>query len=164
MNILREMITDKVGIVLLIIFSIIGYYYYKSNIIYLLIYPSYYLIIFYIFIILFVLNFSLLAYIIIKAKRFWKGSLLSFISSILGFGALQACLVSCSFSIFSVYLTILSSILGITVTTLGLYLLIISDILFLVNLYVLIKKNNFTKSKEITFKVKRIDLGKCCEA
>ena len=137
MNILKEMIKDKIGIISLIIFAIIGYLYIKSILLGLLIEFFYVQILTYIFVILFSLNFSLVTFIIIKYRKFYKGSLLSFISTIFGFAGLQGCLVGCSTGSFAIILATVAPLFSLNIFELGVILLIISDILLAVSLYFL---------------------------
>ncbi|BFI73078.1 hypothetical protein YN1_0650 [Nanoarchaeota archaeon] len=139
MNILKEMIKSKIGIILLIIFAIIGYLYIKSILLGLLIEFLYIQILTYIFVILFSLNFSLIFYIIIKYRKFYKNNLLSFISALFGFAGLQGCLVACSTGSFAIILATVAPIFSLDIFEMGVILLIVSDILFAINLYFLLR-------------------------
>ena len=160
MNILKEMIKDKIGIILLIIFAIIGYLYIRSIFLGLLIEFLYIQILTYIFVILFSLNFSLIIYMIIRYRNFYKGNLLSFISALFGFAGLQGCLVACTTGSFTIILATIAPALSLNIFELGVILLIISDILFVINLYFLMR-TKINKKDVLKVKVKKIE--KCEE-
>ncbi|MGC9133166.1 MAG: hypothetical protein ACP5GJ_02085 [Nanopusillaceae archaeon] len=150
MNLIKEMIKNKYGIISLIVFAIIGYLYIRSIYLGLILEFLYVEIFAILFVILFSLNFSLITFIIINYKKFHKGSLVSFISALFGFVGLQGCLVGCGTGSFAILLATIAPLFKLNMFELGVILLIISDILFILNLYFLLgfnKKKNVTKLK-----------------
>jgi len=145
-NLLKDMIKSKVGIFLLIIFFVIGYFYIKSIFLGLLLAPIYIKILVYLYIVLFSLNFALISFIIINYRKFYKGSIVSFIPAIFGFAGLQACLVGCSTGSFAILVGTIAPMFGLNIDKFGEILLIISDILFIINLIFLLGLN---KGKDI---------------
>jgi hypothetical protein len=145
-NLLRDMIKSKVGIILIIIYSVIGYFYIKSIFLGLLLAPVHIKILAYLYIVLFSLNFALISFMIINYKKFYKGSIISFIPAIFGFAGFQACLVGCSTGSFAILVGTLAPMFGLNIHKFGELLLIISNILFIVNLIFLLGLN---KGKDI---------------
>ena len=145
-NIFKDMIKSKIGIILIIIFFIIGYFYIKSIFLGLSLYPIYIKILVYLYVILFSLNFALISFMIINYRKFYTGNILSFISAIFGFAGLSGCLAGCSTGSFAVLVATLAPIFRLDIFEFGELLLIVSDILFIVNLIFLLGLN---KRKDI---------------
>ncbi|EOD42399.1 putative membrane protein [Candidatus Nanobsidianus stetteri] len=156
------MIKSKIGIILIIIFFIIGYFYIKSIFLGLLLASIYVKIFSCLYIILFSLNFALISFMIINYRKFYKGNILSFISAIFGFAGFQACLVGCGTGSFAILVATLAPIFGLNIFEFGEILLVVSDILFIVNLIFLLGLN---KRKDI----KKLKISKnnkedsCCD-
>jgi len=161
-NIFKDMIKSKIGIILIIIFFIIGYFYIKSIFLGLLLASIYVKIFSCLYIILFSLNFALISFMIINYRKFYKGNILSFISAIFGFAGFQACLVGCGTGSFAILVATLAPIFGLNIFEFGEILLVVSDILFIVNLIFLLGLN---KRKDI----KKLKISKnnkedsCCD-
>jgi hypothetical protein len=148
-NLFKDMIKSKVGIILIIIFFIIGYFYIKSIFLGLSLYPIYIKILACSYVILFSLNFALISFMIINYRKFYTGNILSFISAIFGFAGFQACLVGCSTGSFAVLVATLAPIFRLNIFEFGEILLIVSDILFIVNLIFLLGLNKRKDVKKL---------------
>ncbi|MFP3132064.1 MAG: hypothetical protein RXQ77_01860 [Candidatus Nanopusillus sp.] len=148
-NLFKDMIKSKVGIILIIIFFIIGYFYIKSIFLGLSLYPIYIKILACSYVILFSLNFALISFMIINYRKFYTGNILSFISAIFGFAGFQACLVGCSTGSFAVLVATLAPIFRLNIFEFGEILLILSDILFIVNLIFLLGLNKRKDVKKL---------------
>jgi hypothetical protein len=145
-NIFKDMIKSKIGIVLIIIFFIIGYFYIKSIYLGLLLASIYIKILACLYVILFSLNFALISFMIINYRKFYAGNILSFISAIFGFAGFQACLVGCSTGSFAIIVATIAPLFRLNIFEFGEILLIVSDILFIVNLIFLLGLN---KKKDV---------------
>mgnify|MGYP005618714871 CR=1 FL=1 len=145
-SLFKDMIKSKVGMVLLIIFFLIGYFYIKSIFLGLLLAPAHIKILAYLYIVLFSLNFALISFMIINYRKFYPGNILAFISAIFGFAGFQACLVGCSTGSFAILVGTLAPIFGLNIYKFGELLLIVSDILFIISLIFLLGLN---KRKDI---------------
>ena len=161
-NIFKDMIKSKVGIILIIIFFIIGCFYIKSIFLGLLLASIYIKILACLYVILFSLNFALISFMIINYRKFYTGNILSFISAIFGFAGFQACLVGCSTGSFAILVATLAPIFGLNIFEFGEILLIVSDILFIVNLIFLLGLNKGRDIKKLKIKNIREDLCCCC--
>jgi len=161
-NLLKDMIKSKVGIVLLIIFFVIGYFYIKSMFLGLLLAPVHIKILAYLYIVLFSLNFALISFMIINYRKFYSGNIISFISAIFGFAGFQACLVGCSTSSFAILVGTLASIFGLNIYKFGEILLIISDILFIINLIFLLGLNKGRDIKKLKIPRNIVENLNCC--
>ena len=148
-NLFKDMIKSKIGIILIIIFFIIGYFYIKSIFLGLSLYPIYIKILACSYVILFSLNFALISFMIINYRKFYTGNILSFISAIFGFAGFQACLVGCSTGSFAVLVATLAPIFRLNIFEFGEILLIVSDILFIVNLIFLLGLNKRKDVKKL---------------
>jgi hypothetical protein len=148
-NVFKDMIKSKIGIILIVIFFIIGYFYIKSIFLGLLLASIYIKIFACLYIILFSLNFALISFMIINYKKFYAGNILSFISAIFGFAGFQACLVGCSTGSFAILVATLAPIFGLNIFEFGEILLIVSDILFIINLIFLLGLNKRRDIKKL---------------
>ena len=161
-NIFKDMIKSKIGIILIIIFFIIGYFYIKSIFLGLSLYPIYIKILACSYVILFSLNFALISFMIINYRKFYTGNILSFISAIFGFAGFQACLVGCSTGSFAVLVATLAPIFRLNIFEFGELLLIVSDILFIVNLIFLLGLNKRKDIKKLKVSKNNKEDSCCC--
>ncbi len=157
------MIKSKVGIISIIIFFVIGYFYIKSIFLGLLLASIHIKILAYLYVILFSLNFALISFMIINYRRFYSGNILSFISAIFGFAGFQACLVGCSTGSFAILVGTLAPMFGLNIYKFGEFLLIISDILFIINLIFLLGLNKGKDIKKLKIPRNIVEnLNRCC--
>ncbi|MFP3317216.1 MAG: hypothetical protein RXN79_02305 [Candidatus Nanopusillus sp.] len=161
-NLFKDMIKSKIGIILIIIFFIIGYFYIKSIFLGLSLYPIYIKILACSYVILFSLNFALISFMIINYRKFYTGNILSFISAIFGFAGFQACLVGCSMGSFAVLVATLAPIFRLNIFEFGEILLIVSDILFIVNLIFLLGLNKRKDVKKLKVSKNNKEDSCCC--
>jgi uncharacterized protein YacL len=161
-NLLRDMIKSKVGIILIIIYSVIGYFYIKSIFLGLLLAPVHIKILAYLYIVLFSLNFALISFMIINYRKFYKGSIISFIPAIFGFAGFQACLVGCSTGSFAILVGTLAPMFGLNIHKFGELLLIISNILFIANLIFLLGLNKGKDIKKLKIPKNIKENSNCC--
>jgi uncharacterized protein YacL len=161
-SLFKDMIKSKVGIILFIIFFVIGYFYIKSIFFGLLLAPVHIKILAYLYIVLFSLNFALISFMIINYRKFYKGSITSFISAIFGFAGLQACLVGCGTGSFAIIVGTLAPIFGLNIHKFGEILLIISNILFIVNLIFLLGLNKGKDIKKLKIPKSIRENSNCC--
>jgi uncharacterized protein YacL len=162
-NLLKDMIKSKVGIISIIIFFVIGYFYIKSIFLGLLLASIHIKILAYLYVILFSLNFALISFMIINYRRFYSGNILSFISAIFGFAGFQACLVGCSTGSFAILVGTLAPMFGLNIYKFGEFLLIISDILFIINLIFLLGLNKGKDIKKLKIPRNIVEnLNRCC--
>jgi len=161
-NLLKDMIKSKVGMILLIIFFVIGYFYIKSMFLGLLLAPVHIKILAYLYIVLFSLNFALISFMIINYRKFYSGNILSFISAIFGFAGFQACLVGCSTGSFAILVGTIAPMLGLNIEKFGELLLIVSDILFIINLIFLLGLNKGRDIKKLKIPRNIVENLNCC--